>query len=65
MYMCSCLSCILILNFTDTLDLGNNNLMGTIPTEIGLLTYWVSLVVASYCRLFVQACMCAHACLAF
>ena len=38
MYVCSCVSCILILNSTGELYLDNNNLTGTIPTEIGLMT---------------------------
>ena len=38
MYVCSCLSCNLILNSTDTLDLSSNTLSGTIPSEIGLLS---------------------------
>ena len=38
MYVCSCVSCILILNSTDTLDLSSNTLSGTIPSEIGLLS---------------------------
>ena len=38
MYVCSCLSCNLILNSTATLDLSYNTLTGTIPSEIGLLS---------------------------